>query len=60
MNSAAPAHVLLLVLCTLAIVSCAGQQKTASNKNLKLETIQRPMGPTTYLYRETNDPAPAQ
>jgi len=60
MNSATPARVLLLVLCALAMTSCAGQQKSASNQNLKLETIRRPMGPTTYLYRETNDPGPAQ
>jgi hypothetical protein len=45
---------LLLLFCVAALASCAGQPQTASGKKLKLETIQRPFGPTTYLYREVD------
>ena len=44
---------LLLLFCAAVWTSCATQPRAASNRNLKLETIQRPLGEApTYLYRE--------
>ncbi|MEI9894218.1 MAG: hypothetical protein WDN28_10125 [Chthoniobacter sp.] len=51
---------ILLLSAAIALGGCAGQphKPAASNKNLKLETIDHGPGrPKTYLFREVDPPA---
>jgi len=52
MNAPARTKILPLLFCAMALASCAAQPQTVSDDNLKMETIRRPWGPTTYLYRQ--------
>ena len=55
MKTLARVDIFLPLICALALVSCANQPQPPPGKKMKLETIQRPYGPTTYLYREVDD-----
>jgi hypothetical protein len=54
------AQTLLLLLFAIAVSACAQQppQRTASGKVQKLETITRPFGPNTYVFRDVNPSEP--
>jgi hypothetical protein len=48
-------RILLLLGCAAGMISCAHQPKPASNKKLKLETIDHGPGrPKSYVYREVD------
>ncbi|MEP6668621.1 MAG: hypothetical protein ABJF10_05680 [Chthoniobacter sp.] len=50
-----PTRILLLLLCSTVLTSCADQEAPPPGKKRKLEAITNPMGQTTYLYRDVDD-----
>jgi hypothetical protein len=57
MNALPRVVILLISVCALHLVSCSSQPPAPPGKKLKLEIIQRPFGPTSYLFRQTSDPS---
>jgi hypothetical protein len=46
----------LVAIYALVLAGCANQPPAHPGYKLELQTIRRPYGPTTYLYREVPDP----
>jgi hypothetical protein len=53
MNTPTRIVVLLMLFCAIFFASCADQSPNASESNLKLEQVPRPLGqPPVYVYRQ--------
>ncbi len=56
MNTRTRVGVVLLMIGAAALTACVSQPPPSqTHRKLKLETVQRPFGPTTYQYREVNE-----